>query len=125
MMTAPPPIVGIMMSRCGRDYELAALVHRIDRATDLVVVIRELETALPGLLAAQDATFVTGTRRPSMNGPTMIEPIGKGAALVLRRLPNAPRFGPIERATLASIASAIAPTVDRLLLDHAFASTMP
>lgn len=125
MMTQPPPIVGIMMSRCGRDHELASLVHRVGRSPDLVAAIRELEAALPQLLAAQDATFVTGTRRPSMTGPTMIEPIGKGAALVVRRLQHAPRFGPIERATLASIASAVAPTVDRLLLDHAFASAMP
>jgi hypothetical protein len=101
------------------------LVQRVTGARDLVPAIRDLEAALPLLLAAQDATFVTGTRRPSMLGPTMIEPIGKGAALVVRRLQHAPRFGPIERATLAGIASAIAPTIDRLLLDHAFASALP
>jgi hypothetical protein len=124
-MTSPPQIVGIMMSRFGREYELAMLVHRIAQAKNLLEAIGVIHTAVPALASAHEAMLVSGSRKAAHLGQTVVQPIGNSAALVVRRLPDAPPFGPPELATIAALASAIAPTIDRLMLDHAFASVLP
>lgn len=113
-MATPPAIVDIMMSRFGREYQLCSLIGRLEVAPDLFEAIRTLETAIPGLIGAKDATYVTGTRAHVNHGRMLVQPIGRRAAIVARRAPHEEPFGAIEAATLASIVSAVAPTIDEL-----------
>jgi hypothetical protein len=113
VVSSPPLIVDIMMSRLGRDYDLTALVQRVATASDLLSAVREVELAVPALIGATDATYIAGKRKAAHLGTMLVQPIGHAAALIVRRAAPAAPFGPHEVAALAAIASAVAPELER------------
>jgi len=128
---ASPTVLTQIARQLATESELAHAAVRLERAackllgiTDVVMAWIDWPNRVAwtssGRLSAQTEELVlqvAGSGHREVLGGAVIEPIGRAparAALALRR-PSGQRFGSDECTAIATLAQAIAPTIDRLI----------